>query len=150
VRPAASLSPAGRQGTGRQTTVSLNNDTGRIYQAEYRLRELADVQPSHSGLSFGPNPKCELVNDRDYFQPENQARVFNGATPARFNAVRLIDANPNASEGAIVVDSQGNAQGCDSPRHDLAAGLCEQPGRRAVRRTATHTARVPSARCTFN
>ena len=111
VGPAASLSPAGRQGTGRQTTVSLNNDTGRLYQAEYGLRELSDVQTSHNGISFGPNPKYGPVNDRDYSQPENQAKVFNGATPARFNPARLINTNPTANEGPIVVDSNGNALG---------------------------------------
>jgi hypothetical protein len=116
-------------GTGRQTTVLLNNETGRLYQAEYRLRELADVQTSRICLSFGPNEKYGLTNDRDHNQPENQAKVFNGATRARFKPERLIN-KATANQGPWWWTA---TLGGKLARHDIAAGVHEQPrGRTGV------------------
>ncbi len=105
--PSAATSPT----TGTQTSIPVSNDSGRTYQANYKLRELADLQTSHNGLTFGPNENYGLVNDRDYTKPENQAKVFNGATPAKFDPRRLINTNPDATEGPPPVDEQGNTIG---------------------------------------
>jgi len=84
--PASPETPrgGGQAGAGtspQETTILLNNATGRSYNATYKVKELADLQPSHSGVSFGENPNYELKNDRDYTKPENQAKVFKCALP---------------------------------------------------------------------
>lgn len=83
----------------------------RAYQARYALRELEDVQASHSGISFNPNNKYRLKNDRDYLRPENQEKILTGAMPGKFDPSMLVTDNPDATNGPPIVDSQGNALG---------------------------------------
>jgi hypothetical protein len=75
----------------------------------YAVRELSDIQTSHNGLTFQPNAKYSLVNDRDYTVQDNQAKVINGAQ--NFNPRLHITDNPDATNGPPIVDSQGNAIG---------------------------------------
>jgi hypothetical protein len=103
-----SATPGGEPGAG-QTEVEIPGE-GRSLPARYRLRELADVQSSHNGLTFQPNPKYALVNDRNYARPENQGKVIEGSG-GKFKPAFHITDNPDAVNGPPVVDSQGNAIG---------------------------------------
>lgn len=102
--------PDQRSGDRAQTEVLIPGEN-RAIPARYRLRELSDVQASHSGNTFQPNPKYTRTNDRDYTRPENQQKILEGALPNRFKPQLHITDNPDASNGPILVDSQGNALG---------------------------------------
>jgi hypothetical protein len=93
-----------------QTSVPVPG-ASRNYQARYAVRELSDIRTSHNGLSFAPNEKYELVNDRDYTRPENQSKIFNGSTAAQFDPRYLITDNPDAGNGPPIIDTQGNTMG---------------------------------------
>jgi len=96
--------------TGSGTTIRVPGEN-QIYSANYEVRELADVQPSHSGITFQPNPKYALVNDRDYANPLNQGKVVTNAAPGKFDPSYHITDNPDATNGPIVIDSDGHALG---------------------------------------
>jgi hypothetical protein len=81
------------------------------YAAQYALKELSDLQASHNAQTFDPNQKYEFMNDRDYANPVNQAKIVEGSTKAGFDPSYLINDNPDASNGAPVVDSKGNVLG---------------------------------------
>ncbi len=109
--------PAGASGqaapggeTAADTRVSIPG-SDREYKARYAVRELADVQASHNGQSFQPNPKYPYQNDRDYVRSENQGKVVSGALPGRFDPRYLLTDNPDSSNGPPVVDGAGNALG---------------------------------------
>jgi hypothetical protein len=80
------------------------------YKAYYQLRELDDIQPSHSGHTFQPNERYQLKNDRDYSQSENQGKVVNWSGP-EFDPSYHITDNPDASNGPPVIDEAGNVYG---------------------------------------
>lgn len=109
-RAAVSQAAGAGASAGNSTSIPVPGST-QSYGARYAVRELKDIQTSHNGLTFSPNGKYELVNDRDYTRPENQAKVFNGATPAAFDPRYLISDNPDASNGPPVIDSNGNVMG---------------------------------------
>jgi hypothetical protein len=96
---------------GSATSIPVPGSSRAPYQANYAVRELADVQTSHNGLSFAPNEKYGLTNDRDYTRPENQSKIFNGATAGQFDPRYLITDNPDASNGPPLIDSSGNVLG---------------------------------------
>jgi len=98
-------------GVGRATTVLVPGEDTE-YQAQYRLRELSDLQPSHSGFSFQRNPQYPYENDRDYTKLENQNRVIMQAQKS--NPRYLITDNPDNTNGPPVVDDRGNALGGNS------------------------------------
>jgi hypothetical protein len=95
---------------GTETRVLIPG-TKKFLPANYEVRELADVQPSHSGQTFQPNPKYAYRNDRDYNNPNNRSKVLNGAMGGQFEPVYHITDNPDASNGPIVIDQDGNAIG---------------------------------------
>lgn len=106
-----SASGGARPGTvGDETAVKVPGSP-TVYRARYAVRELEDVQASHSGHSFEPNPKYRLKNDRDYTSQENQGKVVNWSTPAEFDPSFHLTDNPDAQNGPILIDSQGNALG---------------------------------------
>jgi hypothetical protein len=98
-------------GIGRETTVLVPGEDTE-YQAQYRLRELSDLQPSHSGFNFQRNPQFPYENDRDYTKLENQNRVIMQAQKS--NPRYLITDNPDNTNGPPVVDDKGNALGGNS------------------------------------
>jgi hypothetical protein len=81
------------------------------YPAAYQVRELDDVQPSHSGINFNANEKYALTNDRDYSNKLNQEKVVTNSAPGRFDPSYHITDNPDATNGPIVIDSAGHALG---------------------------------------
>jgi len=105
---------AARPGSGpgaaaAQTEVSIPGSPRR-YQARYEVRELSDIQPSHNGQTFQPNPNYQLVNDRDYARSENQGKVLMGSGPEFHPSYHLTD-NPDPSNGPPLVDESGNVYG---------------------------------------
>jgi len=108
--PVQVSSPAG-SGAGPTETSVLIPGENRQLPARYALRELSDIQTSHHGVTFQPNPKYGLKNDRDYSIQDNQAKVMTGALPGQFEPRFHVTDNPDATNGPIVIDSQGNALG---------------------------------------
>jgi DdrB-like nuclease len=111
--------PAGgrAQGSGgggvrsADTIVPVPGKSGAGYRAEYKLRELSDIQASHNGNSFSPNPKYALQNDRDYANVVNQRKVVDWSSRAEFRPGELVNDNPDATSGPIVTDAQGQVLG---------------------------------------
>jgi len=97
---------------GRATEVRVPGEDTR-YQTEYELRELADIQPSHSGHTFQANPEYQIRNDRNYADPSNQERILINSSP-RFDPAFLVNDNPTATNGPPVIDSNGNVYGGNS------------------------------------
>jgi hypothetical protein len=95
---------------GSATEVSVPG-SGRSYQGQYEIRELDDLQASHNGKTFQPNPKYPLRNDRDYTRAANQGKVVQWSAPGEFDPRYLVNDNPDASNGAPVVDADGNVLG---------------------------------------
>jgi ddrB-like ParB superfamily domain len=112
-RKGAEVPPSSETGasqSSRATSIPVPG-SARSYQGHYAVKELSDIQPSHSGLSFAPNEKYQIVNDRDYRRPENQFKILHGSTGPNFDPRYLITDNPDAGNGPPVVDSQGNVLG---------------------------------------
>lgn len=95
---------------GLRVTVRIPGQPQR-YPAQYEVRELADIQSSHSGRTFQPNPKYGIRNDRDYSRGENQGKVINWSSPSEFDPAYLLTESPDASNGAPVIDDAGNVLG---------------------------------------
>jgi hypothetical protein len=83
----------------------------KSYKARYEVRELADVQPSHIGQTFEPNPKYKLQNERTYTDSADREKVAVNSTPEAFDPSRHITDNPDATNGPVIIDSEGNALG---------------------------------------
>jgi hypothetical protein len=95
--------------SGAETSVRVPGEQ-REYPARYQVRELDDVKASHSGVTFKANPKYALVNDRDYSNAANQGKVINNSG-AQFDPSYHITDNPDATNGPVVIDSEGHALG---------------------------------------
>jgi hypothetical protein len=80
------------------------------YKAFYEVRELADLQPSHSGHTFQRNERYQLKNDRDYSRSENQGKIVDWSGPDFDPSYHITD-NPDASNGPPVIDEVGNVYG---------------------------------------
>jgi len=87
--------------TPQDTSVVIPGNTSSELPARYALRELGDIQASHNGVTFQPNPKYGLTNDRDYSVQDNQGKVISGA--AQLNPRLLITDNPDATNGPPVI-----------------------------------------------
>lgn len=110
--PAAQPAASGdRPGAGKTApdVVRIPGES-RNFPITYRVRELDEIQPSHSGISFQPNPKYGLVNDRNYTRPENQGKIIEGSG-GRFAEDLHITDNSDPSNGPPVTDTRGNAIG---------------------------------------
>jgi len=79
----------------------------KAYAATYAAWELADLVPSHCGLTFNRNPKYQFKNDRNYSDSSNQERIIVNSSPGRFSAVYLINDNPDASNGPSIIVPEG-------------------------------------------
>jgi len=95
---------------GSATEIRVPGEDTR-YRATYKVRELADVQPSHSGINFNPNENYKLVNDRNYSNAVNQDKVVTNSAAGKFDPSYHITDNPDATNGPVVIDSQGHALG---------------------------------------
>jgi len=95
---------------GQQTEILIPGED-RALSARYEVRELADVQPSHNGTTFSPNPRYQLHNERNYSNPENQQRIVLNSGEQQFNPRYHITDNPDATNGPVVIDEAGNALG---------------------------------------
>lgn len=82
-----------------------------VYPARYAVRELDDVEPSHNPHSFEPNSDYEYVNDRDYSNPQNAARVATYSAPGNFDPDHVLTPSPTAEQGPTIIDPRGNALG---------------------------------------
>src|SRR3569833_2713513 len=93
------------------TTVSVPGQAGRGYQAEYKVRELADLNASHNGQTFAPNAEYKLTNDRDYGNASKQGKVVQWSSRTEFDPRYHITDNPDATNGPLVIDPAGNVLG---------------------------------------
>lgn len=108
----AALQSTGQgQAGGSATTVKVPGQSGAGYAAEYKLRELDDINGSHNGLTFQANPEYKLTNDRNYANKVNQGKVVNAATDANFDPKFHLTDNPDATNGPVITDSKGNIVG---------------------------------------
>lgn len=108
--PRREAGPGGQAPTAGNATTVLIPGEQNSYQATYQLKELDDLQASHSGLTFQENPEYAHRNDRDYTKAENQGKVINNSGPA-FEPRYYITDNPDPSNGPPMVDSNGHAYG---------------------------------------
>jgi ddrB-like ParB superfamily domain/phage-Barnase-EndoU-ColicinE5/D-RelE like nuclease1 len=99
--------------TGNATDIVIPGEKRRI-PARYRLRELADLQPSHNGQTFAANPLYGLKNERDYSKPENQERVIQQSSEENFTPAIHISDDPTLANGPTLTDEEGNAIGGNS------------------------------------
>lgn len=105
--------PQGAAGRGAATEISVPGEATK-YPATYRIRELADINPSHSGLSFQPNENYGgLKNDRNYSNAINQGKIvqWSKGGPGGFQPDYHLTDNPSAENGPPVVDEAGNVLG---------------------------------------
>ncbi len=111
VPPAAAAASGDRPGSAKTApdVVRIPGEP-RSFPVTYKLKELSEVQPSHSGLTFQPNEKYGLVNDRNYSRPENQGKILEGSG-GRFAPDLHITDNADPSNGPPIVDQRGNAIG---------------------------------------
>jgi hypothetical protein len=102
----------GPETEGAQTSIPVPG-SARAYAGQYGLRELSDIQPSHNGITFQPNPRYELRNDRDYDNPVNRDKIVTGSLggPTGFDPRYHITDNPDSSNGPPIIDSHGNVLG---------------------------------------
>jgi hypothetical protein len=96
--------------SGSATTIRIPGQD-QNYPATYQVRELADLQPSHSGITFQPNEKYGAVNDRDYSNKLNQGKIVTNSAPGRFDPSYHLTDNPDATNGPPIVDLQGHVLG---------------------------------------
>jgi DdrB-like nuclease len=109
--PAAVPNPnlTGVVGTG-ETRIRIPGEP-TTYKGRYEVRELGDLEASHSGQTFQRNPNYQLANDRDYTRIDNQGKVIEGSSPDLFEPLELINDSPSATTGPAAVDAAGNVLG---------------------------------------
>jgi hypothetical protein len=93
------------------TVVPVPGESGAGYPARYVVKELADLNASHSGTTFQPNPKYALKNDRNYANAVNQGKIIAGASRSEFNPALHITDNPDATNGPMITDADANVLG---------------------------------------
>jgi ddrB-like ParB superfamily domain len=99
-----------RAGQGAETIIDVPGE-GLEYKGRYVLRELADLNPSHNGITFERNPQYPYENDRDYSNPVNQERVVVNSQADRFKPRYLITDNSDAGNGPPIVEPAGHVLG---------------------------------------
>lgn len=110
-----SVSSGARPIEGDRTEV-LITDEDIFIQARYEAWELADVQPSHNGLTFAENPGYGIVdkNERDYSQEVNQGRILKQSSEEGFKPRYHITDNPDAINGPPLLGPTGKVLGGNS------------------------------------
>lgn len=115
-------SPGHPVARGAETVVEVEG-RDRPYKAQYTVRELSDTYPSHNPFTFEPNPAYHYINDRDYQLPENRVRVTAGTLKPH----RVINDNPDATNGPSVIESQGNVLGGNNRRMRIERAYSADP-----------------------
>lgn len=127
-RPGEALQKA-RQASDRarygRSTEILIPGSPETYQATYSVRELGDVQASHSGQTFQKNPRYKLQNDRDYSDKRNSGRILSQA--GDFKPQYLLTDSPDALNGAPIIDADGNVLGGNSRTMTLDRVYAQRP-----------------------
>ncbi len=103
--------PAGPVARGAETKIRVPG-TSRAFNAQYSVRELDDVHASHNAYTYQKNPTYQLVNDRNYADKTNSARIIKQVN--EFDPAYLLTESPDANNGAPVIDSDGNVLGGNS------------------------------------
>lgn len=103
--------PAHPVASGSETKIRVPG-TGRSFAAQYSVRELDDVHASHNPYNFQKNPNYQLVNDRNYSDKTNSARIVKQVN--EFDPAYLVTESPDANNGAPIIDSDGNVLGGNS------------------------------------
>jgi len=98
-------------GGSTDTTISIPGSSGGGYKAQYSLKELGDLNASHSGRTFSKNPAYKLTNERDYANAVNQGKVVEGASRSKFDPSLHITDNPDMANGPLAIDPAGNVIG---------------------------------------
>lgn len=99
-------------GRSADTIIKVPGRPGGGYKASYKIRELDDLQASHSGLTFQPNKNFGPgVQQRDYSSAENQGKIVSWSSPAEFDPTYPISDNSDATNGPPAIDSGGNVLG---------------------------------------
>lgn len=96
--------------TGEAVSISIPGETTE-YPARYGLRELEDIYPSHSGITFQPNPDYHYKNTRNYADKSNQERVVVNSMAPLYKPGYIITDAPDATNGPPIIDAQGNVLG---------------------------------------
>ena len=115
--PAGAAEVLGGQGSGggsvrsADTVVPVPGGAGAGYPARYSVKELADVNASHNGTTFQPNPKYALKNDRNYANAVNQGKIIDGASRSEFKPALHITDNADATNGPVITDAAGQVLG---------------------------------------
>ena len=122
--PSGSRQPGNPVGYGAGTLVRIPGETGG-FEARYSIRELDDVYPSHNPRTLAPNPDYQLRNDRDYSEPRNSERILKQV--AEFDPAYLVADSPDATNGAPVIDRNGNVLGGNSRTITLARAYGDRP-----------------------
>lgn len=107
---------------GAETVVEVEGRE-QPYKAHYTVRELSDSYPSHNPFTFEPNPAYHFINDRDYQLPENRARV----TAGKLKPHKVVNDNPDATNGPSVIESQGNVLGGNNRRMRIERAYAADP-----------------------
>jgi hypothetical protein len=95
-----------------ETSVKVAGRPGSGYKARYTVKELEDLQASHSGITFQENQNYGPgVQQRDYTNAANQGKIVSWSSPAEFDPSFHINDNPDATNGPPVIDSDGNVLG---------------------------------------
>jgi hypothetical protein len=95
-----------------ETTIKVAGKPGAGYRATYKVKELEDLQASHSGITFQENPNYGPgVQQRDYTNAANQGKIVNWSSASEFDPAYHISDNPDATNGPPAIDSSGNVLG---------------------------------------
>lgn len=100
---------------GAQTTVYVAGDFGKPTPmvAEWALVEASEAVASHDPVSFALNEAHTVGNERAYHRDRaEQAKVINNAENLKPDLV--INTNPDATNGAPIVDENGQVLGGNS------------------------------------
>ena len=101
--------------TGAETTLYVTGDYGKPtpMAAEWALVDAGDLIASHDPVTFDQNPKHNVGNERAYHRDKaEQAKVRENAEDLKPEL--LINTNPDAVNGAPVVDESGVVLGGNS------------------------------------
>jgi 2'-5' RNA ligase len=96
---------------GAETQVRVPGEN-RAFAARYAIRESTDVIPSHNAVTLQTNPAYRFRNDRNYTDPRNAERIIKQV--AEFDPNYLVTDSPDATNGAPVIDRDGNVLGGNS------------------------------------
>jgi hypothetical protein len=108
-----SREPVAPVARGSATTVRVPGEK-TTYQGQFAVRELDDVHASHNAHTFEKNPNYQFRNDRDYSNPVNKERVVVNSKGDTFDPVYLLADSPDATNGAPIIEPNGNVLGGNS------------------------------------